>query len=89
MFRKCLSLLGYFKTILSHCQSNKEIHSELTKRNIRFAIDYNYDYKSSIVYYQTFTHNNNLYLNSDVHLVQPVVYRQKEKKSTLLSLIQN
>lgn len=89
VFRKCLSLLGYFKTILRDCHTCKEIQSELIKRDIKFAIDYDYDYKSFIDYYQTFTHSNNLYSNSDIHLVEPVVYRQKVKKSTLLSLIQN
>lgn len=89
VFKQCISTIGYFKTILKCCKTNQDIQEELDRRNIQFGIDYEWDYKSSIKYYQTFTHSSHLYSSNDSYKVQPIVYGQKRKKSTLLQLIGN
>lgn len=89
LFKKCFSNIGYFKTILQHCTSNNEINDELKRRNISVLIDYEWNYQSFITYYQTFTHSNHLYSVPHTNNSEPIIYRQKKKKSTLLSLIEN
>jgi hypothetical protein len=88
VYKKSISLIGYFRTILKHSNSNLEIHRLLEKKGIGFKIVHDWDYQNVIEYVQSFAHSNHLYSSTTKHL-DPVIYCKKRKKSTLTSLIQN